>query len=257
MSLIHPTAIIDPSAVIAADVEIGPYSIIGPDVEIGAGTWIGPHVVITKLTTIGKGNKIYQFASVGEDCQDKKYAGEPTRLIIGDNNEIREGCSIHRGTVQDQGLTQIGSNNLIMTTVHIAHDVVIGDNTIIASDASIAGHVQIGDWAIIGGASAIHQFCHIGAHSMCGGASYISKDIPAYVMVSGNPAESHSINAEGLKRRGFSAEAISGLRRAYKTVFRKGLRLDSAIAELESVDVGPELALFIKSLKGSGRGIIR
>ena len=234
MSLIHPTAIIDPSAVIAADVEIGPYSIIGPDVEIGTGTWIGPHVVITKLTTIGKGNKIYQFASVGEDCQDKKYAGEPTRLIIGDNNEIREGCSIHRGTVQDEGITRIGNNNLIMTTVHIAHDVVIGDNTIIASDASIAGHVQVGDWAIIGGASAIHQFCHIGAHAMCGGSSYISKDIPAFVMVSGNPAESHSINAEGLKRRGFTPEAISLLRRAYKTVFRKGLRLDTAIAELET-----------------------
>jgi len=257
VSLIHPTAIVDPSAVIAADVEIGPYSIIGPDVEIGAGTWIGPHVVITKLTTIGKGNKIYQFASVGEDCQDKKYAGEPTRLIIGDNNEIREGCSIHRGTVQDEGVTRIGNNNLIMTTVHIAHDVVIGNNTIIASDASIAGHVKIGDWAIIGGASAIHQFCHIGPHSMCGGASYISKDIPAYVMVSGNPAESHSINAEGLKRRGFSAGAISELRRAYKTVFRKGLRLDTAISELESGDVGKELSVFIQSLKGSGRGIIR
>lgn len=257
MSLIHPTAIIDPSAVIAADVEIGPYSVIGPDVEIGAGTWIGPHVVITKLTTIGKCNKIYQFASVGEDCQDKKYAGEPTRLIIGDNNIIREGCSIHRGTVQDEGITRIGDNNLIMTTVHIAHDVVIGNNTIIASDASIAGHVKIGDWAIVGGASAIHQFCHIGPHSMCGGASYISKDIPAYVMVSGNPAESHSINAEGLKRRGFSAESISELRRAYKTVFRKGLRLDTAIAELEAGTVGEALAVFIKSLKGSGRGIIR
>lgn len=257
MSLIHPTAIIDPSAVIAADVEIGPYSVIGPDVEIGAGTWIGPHVVITKLTTIGKGNKIYQFASVGEDCQDKKYADEPTRLIVGDNNIIREGCSIHRGTVQDQGITQIGSNNLIMTTVHIAHDVVIGDNTIIASDASIAGHVKIDDWAIIGGASAIHQFCHIGAHSMCGGASYISRDIPAYVMVSGNPAESHSINAEGLKRRGFSADAISELRRAYKTVFRQGLRLDTAIDELEASPVSEELAVFIKSLRGSGRGIIR
>jgi len=143
VSLIHPTAIIDPSAVIAADVEIGPYSVIGPDVEIGAGSWVGPHVVITKLTTIGAGNKIYQFASVGEDCQDKKYAGEPTRLIIGDNNIIREGCSIHRGTVQDEGVTRIANNNLIMTTVHIAHDVVIGDNTIIASDASIAGHVHV------------------------------------------------------------------------------------------------------------------
>ncbi len=257
MSLIHPTAIIDPSAAIAADVEIGPYSIIGPDVEIGAGTWIGPHVVITKLTTIGRGNKIYQFASVGEDCQDKKYAGEATRLVIGDNNVIREGCSIHRGTVQDEGITRIGNNNLIMTTVHIAHDVVIGDNTIIASDASIAGHVKVGDWAIIGGASAIHQFCHIGAHSMCGGSSYISKDIPAFVMVSGNPAESHSINAEGLKRRGFTAEAVSLLRRSYKTVFRKGLRLDTAITELEAGDVSEELAIFIKSLKGSGRGIIR
>lgn len=257
MSLIHPTAIIDSSAVIADDVEIGPYSIIGPDVEIGAGSWIGPHVVISKLTTIGKNNKIYQFSSIGEDCQDKKYAGEPTRLIIGDNNVFREGCSVHRGTIQDKGLTVIGDHNLLMTCVHIAHDCVIGNNTIIASDAAIAGHVQIDDWAIIGGASAIHQFCRIGAHSMCGGSTYVSKDIPAYVMVTGNPAESHGINAEGLKRRGFSAEAIADLRRAYKLVFRKGLRLDTALSELESGTVSEEMAVLIRSLKASTRGIVR
>lgn len=257
MSLIHPTAIIDPSAVIADDVEIGPYSIIGPDVEIGSGTWIGPHVVIARLTTIGKGNKIYQFSSVGEDCQDKKYAGEPTRLIIGDNNVIREGCSLHRGTVQDNGVTIIGNNNLLMTCVHIAHDCIIGDNTIIASDAAIAGHVKIDDWAIVGGASAVHQFCHIGAHAMCGGSTYVSKDVPAYLMVTGNPAQAHGMNVEGLKRRGFSPESISDLRKAYKTVYRKGLRLDSALAEVEAGDVSPELQVFVDSLKASTRGIVR
>ncbi|MBB1485033.1 acyl-ACP--UDP-N-acetylglucosamine O-acyltransferase [Oceanospirillum sediminis] len=257
MSLIHPTAIIDSSAIIADDVEIGPYSIIGPDVEIGAGSWIGPHVVISKLTTIGKNNKIYQFSSVGEDCQDKKYAGEPTRLVIGDNNVIREGCSIHRGTVQDQGVTIIGNDNLLMTCVHIAHDCIIGNHTIIASDAAIAGHVHIDDWAIVGGASAIHQFCHIGAHAMCGGSTYVSKDIPAYLMVTGNPAESHGINAEGLKRRGFSPESIAELRRAYKVIFRRGLRLETALAELEADTVSDELAVLINSLKASTRGIVR
>lgn len=257
MSLIHPTAIIDSSAIIADDVEIGPYSIIGPDVEIGAGSWIGPHVVISKLTTIGKNNKIYQFSSVGEDCQDKKYAGEPTRLVIGDNNVIREGCSIHRGTVQDKGITIIGNDNLLMTCVHIAHDCVIGNHTIIASDAAIAGHVHIDDWAIVGGASAIHQFCHVGAHSMCGGSTYVSKDIPAYLMVTGNPAESHGINAEGLKRRGFSPESIAELRRAYKVIFRRGLRLETALAELEADTVSDELAVLIDSLKASTRGIVR
>jgi len=257
VSLIHPTAIIDSSAIIADDVEIGPYSIIGPDVEIGAGSWIGPHVVISKLTTIGKNNKIYQFSSVGEDCQDKKYAGEPTRLVIGDNNVIREGCSIHRGTVQDKGITIIGNDNLLMTCVHIAHDCVIGNHTIIASDAAIAGHVHIDDWAIVGGASAIHQFCHVGAHSMCGGSTYVSKDIPAYLMVTGNPAESHGINAEGLKRRGFSPESIAELRRAYKVIFRRGLRLETALAELEADTVSDELAVLIDSLKASTRGIVR
>ena len=257
MSQIHPTAIIDPSAVLADDVEVGPYSIIGPEVEIGAGTWIGPHVVITKLTKIGTGNKIYQFASVGEDCQDKKYAGEPTRLVIGNNNVIREGCAIHRGTVQDQGVTIIGDNNLLMTCVHIAHDCVIGNHTIIASDAAIAGHVKIDDFAIVGGASAVHQFCHIGAHAMCGGATYLAKDVPAYLMVNGNPDESHGLNLEGLKRRGFSDEVLRELRQAYKTVYRKGLRLQDALTELEQQTASPELQLFIDSIKNSTRGIVR
>lgn len=257
MSLIHPTAIIDPSAVLAEDVEVGPYSIIGPEVEIGAGTWVGPHVVITKLTKIGRGNKIYQFASVGEDCQDKKYAGEPTRLVIGDFNVIREGCTIHRGTVQDQGITVIGDHNLLMTCVHIAHDCVIGNHTIIASDAAIAGHVKIDDFAIVGGASAVHQFCHIGAHAMCGGATYLSKDVPAYLMVNGNPAESHGLNLEGLKRRGFSDDVLRELRQAYKTVYRKGLRLQDALAELDQQTASPELQRFIDSIKHSTRGIVR
>ena len=258
MTLIHPQAIVDPSARLADDVEVGPWTLIGPDVEIGAGTCIASHVVIKGPTRIGEGNRIFQFATVGEDCQDKKYAGEPTRLEIGDNNVIREGCTIHRGTVQDAGITRIGSNNLLMAYAHVAHDCIMGDGIILANNTALAGHVHVGDHAILGGFTAVHQFCHIGAHVMCGAGTVVLKDIPAYVMATGNTAKPHGINLEGLRRRGFDADALSALRRSYKTVYRKGLTIEQALKELRRMaQTQPAVQLFIESLETSTRGIIR
>ena len=256
--MIDSQAIISPSASIADDVEVGPWTLIGPDVVIESGCKIASHVVIKGPTRIGKNNQIFQFASVGEDCQDKKYADEPTELVIGDNNVIRESCTIHRGTVQDQGITRIGSNNLLMVNVHVAHDCVLGDNIILANNVALAGHVQVGDFAIIGGQTGVHQFCHVGAHAMCGAASMLVQDLPAYVMAAGNNAKPHGINSEGLKRRGFSAEAIRAIKQAYRLVYRKGLKLDAALAEIEPLQQQtPELELLVQSLQGSNRGIIR
>ncbi|WP_221799670.1 acyl-ACP--UDP-N-acetylglucosamine O-acyltransferase [Oceanobacter mangrovi] len=255
--MIHPTAIIDPAARIADGVEVGPYSIIGADVEIGAGTVIGPHVVIKGPTIIGQGNRIFQFASIGEDCQDKKYAGEPTRLVIGDNNVIREACSFHRGTVQDNSETRIGSNNLFMVNVHVAHDCVIGDNCIFANDTNLAGHVVVDDWAILGGATQVHQFCRIGAHVMAGAGTVVLKDIPAYVMALGYPAQPHGINAEGLRRRGFSAEQISAVRAAYKVIYRQGLTSAEALEKLQQDDADEAVQMLTDSVKAATRGIIR
>lgn len=258
MTLIHPQAIVDPAATIADDVEIGPWTLIGPDVEIGAGTRIESHVVIKGPTRIGEGNRIFQFATVGEECQDKKYAGEPTRLEIGDHNVIREGCTIHRGTVQDQGVTRIGSHNLLMAYAHVAHDCVVGNNVILANNAALAGHVHLGDHAILGGFTAVHQFCHIGAHVMCGAGTVVLKDIPAYVMASGNTAEPHGINLEGLKRRGFSKHALMVLRQAYKLIYRKGLTVAQALDELRVLQQScEEVTPLIHSLENSSRGIIR
>lgn len=257
MSQIHPTALIDPRAQLAPDVEVGPYTIIGADVSIGAGCVIGPHVVIRGITTLGARNRIFQFASVGEDCQDKKYKGEPTRLEIGDDNVIREGVTIHRGTTQDQGITRIGSRNLFMAYAHVAHDCIVGNDCILANQATLAGHVHVDDFAILGGMVAVHQFSRVGAHAMCGGGSIILKDIPAYVMVSGHPAETHGINYEGLKRRGFSKEAMQALRNAYKVIFRQGMILQDAIAELEQGELLPEVEVFLNSIKHSARGITR
>lgn len=256
--MIDSRAIIDPSAKIAEDVEIGPWTLIGPGVEIGAGTVISSHVVIKGPTTIGKNNRIYQFASVGEECQDKKYAGEPTTLSIGDNNVIREGVTIHRGTIQDAGTTIIGSNNLFMANAHVAHDCVVGDHVIMANNTAVAGHVHIGDWAILGGFTAVHQFCKIGPHVMCGTCSVVLKDIPAYVMANGNTAAPHGINAEGLKRRGFSKETIANLRRAYKVVYRSKLTTVQALDELRKMVADcPEVLPLIQSIESSTRGIIR
>lgn len=258
MTRIHATAIVDPRAELADDVEVGPYSIIGPDVSIGAGTWIGPHVVVTGPTVIGQRNRIFQFSSIGAECQDKKYRGEPTRLEIGDDNTIREACTLHRGTVQDVGLTKVGSRNLLMVNTHLAHDVVIGNDTTIANNAAIAGHVKIGDFVIIGGNSGVHQFCHIGSYSMLGGGTTVYKDVPAFVMANGNPAEPRSMNFEGMKRKGWSPETIHALRKAYKIVFRDGLTLDAAYPLLEELAaVASEVNIFIDSLRASTRGIIR
>ncbi len=254
--MIHSSAIIDPSARLADDVEVGPWTVIGPNVEVGSGTRINSHVVIKGPTKIGSGNHIFQFASIGEDCQDKKYNGEPTELLIGDNNVFREGCTVHRGTIQDNSITIIGSDNLFMANVHVAHDCVVGNNNILANNCAIAGHVQMGDNIILGGFTAVHQFCVIGSHSMCGAGTVVLKDIPAFVMSNGNSAQPHGINAEGLKRRGFSSEAIQNIKRAYKIIYRQGLKLDQAIAQLELI-TSPEIQLLTDSLKASTRGIIR
>lgn len=257
--LIHSTAIVDPSAVIASDVKIGPYSVIGPNVTIGSGTEIHSHVVVGGYTRIGEGNEIFQFASVGEVCQDLKYAGEETWLEIGDYNKIREHCSLHRGTIQDQSLTKIGSHNLLMVNTHIAHDCVIGNNNIFANNAGIAGHVHIGDFVVIGGNSGIHQFCKIDSYSMIGGASLILKDVPAYVMVSGNPAHAFGLNVEGMRRKGWSKDIIMGLREAFKLIYKSGLTTEQAIQKIRE-DILPtvdEVQLLIDSLLESKRGIVR
>ena len=256
--MIDPRAIIDPNANIAEGVEIGPWSIIGPNVSIGEGTVIGPHVVVKGQSKIGKNNRIFQFASVGEDCQDKKYADEPTQLIMGDNNVIREGVTIHRGTVQDQSITRIGSGNLLMCYAHIAHDVIIGDNCILANNSMVAGHVHVGDWAILGGGTGVHQFSKIGAHAMIGGGSAVNQDVPAYVIGNGNPMKPAAINTEGLKRRGFSKEDIRDLRNCYKLVYRQGLRLEEAVKEIESLAEGSQaVKVFLDSILASNRGIAR
>ncbi len=256
--MIHSTAIISDSAVIADDVEIGPYTIIGDSVEIAAGTRVDSHVVINGPTTIGRDNHIYQFASVGDDPQDKKYADEPTRLEIGDRNTIREFCTISRGTTQDEGVTIIGDDNWIMAYTHIAHDCVVGDKTIMANGTTLAGHVHIGDWVICGGKSGIHQFCKIGAHAFLGMYCGVNRDVPAYTMVSEQPAVPKGINSEGLKRRDFSSDQIRNIKNAYRLVYRKGLKLSDAIDEIEAlVAEQPELAIFLESLRSSERGIVR
>lgn len=256
--MIDSSAIIHPNAKLAADAQVGPWTVIGPDVEIGEGSVIASHVVLKGPTTIGKNNRIYQFSSIGEDTPDLKYKGEPTRLVIGDNNVIREGVTIHRGTVQDRSETTIGDNNLLMAYVHVGHDSVIGNNCILVNNAALAGHVHIGDWAILSGFTLVHQFCKIGAHSFSGMGSAIGKDVPAYVMVNGSPAEAKNINVEGLRRRGFSKDDIALLSKAYKTIYRRGLTLDEALAELEPLAANnAALQLLIDSLKTSTRGIVR
>lgn len=258
MTRIHPTAIVDPKAKIADDVEIGAYSLIGPNVEIGSGTVIGPHVVVDGHTRIGAQNRIFQFCSIGAEPQDKKYAGEPTRLEIGDRNTIRESCTFNLGTIQDAGVTRVGNDNWIMAYVHVAHDCQVGNNVIFANSVQLAGHVHVGDFVILGGLSGVHQFVRIGAHSMAGMTTSLSQDLPPYVMASGNPATTHGINSEGLKRRGFSPEAIAALRRAYKTLYKSGLRLEEARQALtEELGAHPELQPLVDFISVTGRGIVR
>lgn len=255
---IHPTAIVDPQAKIAADVEIGPYAVVGPDVEIGSGCVIGPHAVIDGHTRMGANNRIYQFVSLGAAPQDKKYRGEPTRLEIGDGNTIREFCTFNCGTAQDTGVTRVGNDNWIMAYVHLAHDCDIGNHTIFANNAQLAGHVHVGDYAILGGFTVVHQFCRIGAHSITAMGTIVLQDIPPYVTASGNSARPYGINAEGMKRRGFSADALAGIKRAYKTLYKSGLTLEEAKKELAlQAQKCPELQPMLDFLDIPNRGIIR
>ncbi|MBV7316247.1 acyl-ACP--UDP-N-acetylglucosamine O-acyltransferase [Shewanella sp. NIFS-20-20] len=256
--MIDKLAFVHPDAKIGDNVTIGPWSYIGADVEIGDDCWISSHVVIKGPTHIGRANRIFQFASVGEECQDKKYAGEPTRLIIGDNNIIRESVTIHRGTIQDNSETRIGSNNLFMAYVHIAHDCVVGNNVIMANNASIAGHVHVDDFAILGGMTGVHQFVHIGAHAFTAGASLILQDVPPFVMASGQAATPRGLNFEGMKRRGYSKEVQQAMRRAYKAFYRSSFTVDEAINALTDDAANfSEVQNFIDFVRQSSRGIIR
>ena len=257
-TLIHPTALVDPAAQIADGVEIGAYSIIGPNVEIGAGTKVHAHVVIQGHTRIGRDNAFHPFCSIGGAPQDKKYANEPTRLEIGDRNTVREYATMNCGTVQDGGVTRLGDDNWIMAYVHVAHDCQVGSHTIMANNTALAGHVHVGDWAILGGFTGVHQFVRVGAHSFCGVHSSVLQDVPPFVLANGVPASPHGINSEGLRRRGYSSEAIMAIKRAYKTLYREGLTLDEAKAAIaEAAKVTPEVALLSDFLASGGRGIIR
>ena len=255
---IHPLALVDPTARIGRNVSVGPFTAIGADVEIGDDCVIHSHVVIKGPTRIGRNNQIYSFAVVGEATPDLKYAGEPTTLTIGDGNIIREGVTLHRGTVQDRGTTSVGSNNLLMAYVHVGHDSVIGDHCILVNNAALAGHVVIGDWAILSGYTLVHQHCRIGAHAFTGMGSAIGKDVPAFVTVTGAPAEARTINQEGLRRRGFSRDDLALLGNAFKTVYRRGLTLDEALAALApDASQNAHVAVLVDSIRQSTRGITR
>ncbi|WP_151446796.1 acyl-ACP--UDP-N-acetylglucosamine O-acyltransferase [Lacisediminimonas profundi] len=262
MTRIHPTAIVDPKAALDATVEVGPYSIIGPNVTIGAGTRVGPHVVIEGHTTIGRDNHIFQFCSLGAAPQDKKYAGEDTRLEIGDRNTIREFCSFNTGTVQDASVTRLGSDNWILAYVHLAHDCQVGSHTIFSNNATLAGHVHVGDHAILSGFAAVHQFCKIGAHAFVGMNASLSQDVPPFVLAGGSPVAPRGINVEGLRRRGFSPEEIQGIRSAYKLLYKSSLTLEQAKAALEAEAAGdpvaaPHILAIRKFLDSATRGIVR
>jgi UDP-N-acetylglucosamine acyltransferase len=256
--VISPQAIVSPKARLASDVEVGPFTVIGPDVEIGAGTWIGPHAVINGPTRMGAQNKVFQFASIGDAPQDKKYKGEPTRLEIGDRNVFRENCTINRGTTHDKGVTRIGNDNLFMAYTHVGHDCNVGNNTVFSNCAALGGHIDVGDWVSLGGLSAVHQFCKIGAHAFLGGGAIVTRDVPTYVMVAGNPAAPHSVNSEGLKRRGFSEDQIRNIREAYRILYRMDLKLTDAVARLTELAVTqPEIRPFVEFIGKSTRSIIR
>jgi UDP-N-acetylglucosamine acyltransferase len=262
MAQVHPTALVDAQAELAASASIGPYAVIGAQVRIGDGTSVGAHCTIEGPTTIGRDNRIFQFASLGAAPQDMKYRGEPTELVIGDRNTIREFCTFNRGTAQDAGVTRIGDDNWIMAYVHIAHDVQLGHRTILANNATLAGHVHVGDWAIVGGLSGVHQFCHVGAHAMIGFQSHVSQDVPPYMTVSGNPLGVHGFNAEGLRRRGFSVERIALVKNMHRLLYRKGLTLDQAKAEIAALkgsvaDGDADVQLLLDFLAASTRGIVR
>jgi UDP-N-acetylglucosamine acyltransferase len=256
--MIDPRAVVSPQAHIAADVEIGPFTIIGADVVIGSGCWVGPHAVINGPTRIGANNKIFQFASLGDAPQDKKYNGEPTRLEIGDRNVFRESVTVNRGTTHDKGVTRIGNDNLLMAYSHVAHDCQLGDQIVMANCATLGGHVEVGDWVTMGGLSAVHQFTKVGAYSFLAHNAAVTRDVPPYVMAVGRPAVPHSVNSIGLQRRGFSAGQILNIRRAYRLLYRSGLKLQAAIEELEAAAATqPEVRPFVEFIKRSSRGIVR
>ena len=255
---IHPTALVAPGAELGEGVEVGAYAVIGPGVEIGANTRVGPHAVIDGPTRIGRDNQVFAFASVGSAPQDKKYKGEPTRLEIGDRNVIRECVTLNRGTTKDQGVTRIGSDNLFMAYAHVAHDCVIGDQCVLANNATLGGHVHLGDWVIMGGLSAIHQFCKVGAHAFIANNAAVTRDVPPYVMAVGQPAVAHSVNSEGLKRRGFTPEQVRNLRNAFRLLYRSGLKLADATAQLEALArEQPEVRAIVEFLPQSTRSIVR
>ncbi|MEG0820352.1 MAG: acyl-ACP--UDP-N-acetylglucosamine O-acyltransferase [Burkholderiaceae bacterium] len=262
MATIHPLAVVDPAAELAADVSIGPFCLVGPKVKIGAGTVLDSHVSIGGRTTIGANNRFFAHSAIGGEPQDKKYAGEDTELVIGDGNVVREHCTFSLGTVQDRGITRIGNGNWIMANVHVAHDCTVGSHTILANNVTLAGHVTIEDTVILGGMSAVHQFVRIGAHAMAGGGAIILRDVPPYVMCSGNPAEPHGLNSEGLRRRGFEADTVNVMKRAYKAIYREALTVAEAIAALDALaqahaGAAGEVQKLRRFLAESQRGIIR
>lgn len=256
--MIHPQAIVDPAASLARSVTIGAFSVIGPDVEIDEETSIGPHVVINGPTVIGKKNKIFQFTSLGDAPQHAGYKGEPTKLIIGDDNIIREYTSMNRGSQDGRGTTLVGNDNFFMAYCHVAHDCQVGNHTVFANGASLAGHVEVGDYVILGGFSLVHQFCKVGAHSITAINTVVFKDIPPYLIAAGYGAEPHGLNLKGLRHRNFSTETIKALKDAYKTVYRSGFNTDEALEQLKALAANqPDVANFIKFISQSERGIIR
>ena len=262
MALIHPTALIDPAAQLAADVEVGPFAMVGPHVQIGARTRIGAHCVIDGHTTIGEDNVFHPHSTIGGPPQDKKYAGEPTRLEIGHRNRVREYCTFNTGTAQDVGVTRIGDDNWIMAYVHIAHDVQLANKTILANNATLAGHVHVGDWVIIGGLTGVHQFVKIGAHAMIGFASAINQDVPPFIMADGNPPSARGFNIEGLRRRGFGPERIAAVKAMYRQLYRNGLTLEQAREAIDTLaqehpEAQQDVAMMQAFLQGSTRGITR
>jgi UDP-N-acetylglucosamine acyltransferase len=256
--VIDPHALVSPQAKLAADVTVGPFSVIGPHVQIGARTIVGPHVVINGPTKIGADNRIFQFASIGDAPQDKKYNGEPTRLEIGDRNVFRESCTVNRGTAQGHGVTRIGDDNLFMAYSHVAHDCIIGNKAVFANCAAVGGHVEIGDWVSLGGLTAVHQYVKIGAHAFLAGGAIVQRDIPPYVMVAGNPAEPRMVNSEGLKRRGFDEEQIRQIREAYRILYRSDLKLADALEKLRPIaDTRSEIKAFVDFIDSSTRSLVR
>ncbi|HUO20264.1 MAG TPA: acyl-ACP--UDP-N-acetylglucosamine O-acyltransferase [Steroidobacteraceae bacterium] len=256
--MIDPRAAVSSEARLASDVSVGPFAVIGPGVEIGPRTIVGPHAVINGPTVLGADNHVFQFASIGDAPQDKKYRGEPTRLTVGDRNVFREYCTVNRGTTHDAGVTRIGNDNLLMACAHVAHDCTVGNNTVFANGAVLGGHVEVGDWVILGGLSAVHQFAKIGAHAFLAGGAMVRQDVPPYVMVSGDPAAPHAVNSEGLKRRGFSEDQIRAIRDAYRILYRSNLGLAAALERLEPLAAQrPEIRAFADFIRGATRSIVR